>query len=102
MADVRVVVHPEGVRELASDPSVEAFMLDVGRRVAQVAASVAPKRTGAGARSIHPEAVHTPDGWEVHVSWDQDHDYMRFHELGDRYLPARRFLTTALDRYVQF
>lgn len=99
---VRVVVHPEGVRELAEDPALEAFLLDVGRRVAAIARAGAPKRTGAGAASIRPETVLEPDGWSVRVSWDQAHDYMRFHDLGSRTIAPRRFLETALDMYARF
>jgi HK97 gp10 family phage protein len=102
VADVRVVVHPEGVRELLADPATERYLLDVGRQVANVARVQAPKRSGAGAASIHAESFRAADGWEVRVSWDQEHYYMRFPDLGTRHLPARHFLENALDQYARF
>jgi hypothetical protein len=38
----------------------------------------APRRTGAGARSIHAEFVQGAEGWEAHVSWDKEHEYMHY------------------------
>jgi HK97 gp10 family phage protein len=64
--------------------------------VVERARHMAPKRTGAGAASIHKEPRE--DSGEVvgyDVSWDTEHDYMRFHELGTEHMPARPFLRPA-------
>ena len=95
MPDVRVVLDEAAIRELARDPAmgpllVEAADPDVARAYAQ-----APKRTGTGAASIHAEPVLDGPEWTARASWDQLHFYMRFHELGTRYLPARPFLVPA-------
>lgn len=60
--------------------------------VAQHARRRAPKDTGAGAASIHAEKT----GDHYRVSWDQEHDYMRFSELGTRTRRARPFLRPAV------
>lgn len=52
----------------------------------------APKDTGEGAKSIHAERV----GDHYRVSYDKEHDYMRFSELGTRKRPARPFLRPAV------
>ena len=92
-----VVWNPVGLAELAAE--VTAGLKRAGDRVAAAAAATAPHRTGAGAASIHAETVLAAGGWQVHVGWDQLHDYMRFHERGTRYMPAEPFLVPALDRY---
>lgn len=60
----------------------------------------APKLTGAGARSIRSEFDLDGEQPTVRVSWDVEHYYLKFHELGSRYLPERPFLRPALDRYL--
>jgi HK97 gp10 family phage protein len=88
---VKVVVNQ---RELAAlQGRLVDDLLPVGEKVAQRAAQNAPKRSGAGARSIHAEVV----GDEVRVSWDRDSFYMLFHELGTSRMSARPFLRPALD-----
>lgn len=72
---------------------VEPDMLRVGEQVAERAQELAPKRTGAGAASIHAEVV---DG-EVRVSWDPEHFYMLFQEVGTSEMSPRPFLRPALD-----
>lgn len=64
----------------------------------EFAQQLAPKRTGAGARSIHVEAVLDGDMWEARASWDQEHYYMRFHEMGTRKMGAHPFLRPAFMR----
>lgn len=102
MADqIRVTVDVAAVAELAGDPGVRAYMEQLGGQVAEAARSTAPRRTGAGAASIHAETDLGPSGWETRIGWDQLHAYMRFPDLGTRYMPADHFLEQALDRYVQ-
>lgn len=72
-------------------------MLESVRPRVRLAQALAPKRTGQGAASIHPEAVLDGDEWEIKVSWTQDHYYMRFHEEGDRYMPPHPFLVPAFE-----
>jgi HK97 gp10 family phage protein len=97
--DVTVTWDQGALASIVSDPAVMDQLMEMGRRVAAGAASDAPHRTGEGARSIHPEA-HVGLQPEVRVSWDQDHYYLRFHEMGTKHLPARPFLVPALDRYL--
>lgn len=58
---------------------------------------LAPRRTGAGAESVHGELSSTVDGVpEGRVSWDREHDYLRFQDyVGSRHGQARHFLEQA-------
>ena len=38
------------------------------------------------------------DGAFVNVSWDNDHFYMLFHEIGTSKMPPRPFLRPALEK----
>lgn len=76
MSDVKITIDEGGFTELVSEEVMRTALLAEGDRIAELAQQTAPKRTGRGAASIHPEAEHGPDGWEVHVSWDDDHQYM--------------------------
>jgi HK97 gp10 family phage protein len=97
MADVRVVVDNSEIRAYARDPSVGAALVDAaGPGVAQARGS-APHLTGAGAGSIHAEAALDGGEWTARVSWDADHDYMRFHEIGTRFMPAQPFLVPSFE-----
>ncbi len=91
--DVRVIVDDAAVAALGRDPQVQAMLAGLGGQVSGVAAGLAPHRTGAGAASIGP---HLAPG-EVRVGWDTAHDYMRFQNLGTRYVTAKHFLEHALN-----
>jgi HK97 gp10 family phage protein len=97
MPDVRVVLDEAAIRGLAKDPSMGPLLLEAAMPELARARAQAPKHTGAGAASIHAEAVLDGPEWTARASWDQLHFYMRFHELGTRYLPARPFLVPAFE-----
>ncbi len=81
-------------------PEALAAMLDLGVEVANDAAALAPKRTGAGARSIRAEYATAADGGrEVRVSWDRDHFYMGFAEFGTEHQRATPFLRPAAAKH---
>lgn len=101
MADVRLTWDERELAALVRDESLRRELLASGGQIAAAAAADAPRRTGAGAASIHPEAVFEDAAWTVRVGWDQLHYYMRFHDLGTRYVPAQHFLEHALDRYAR-
>lgn len=63
-----------------------------GQAVARNAQRRADKDTGAGAASIHAERAG--DGYRV--SWDAEHDYMQYVELGTRTREPRPFLRPAV------
>lgn len=85
--------------DVKDDPAVADELFAVGNRVAGRAAELAPKRTGAGARSIHAEVVGSRDDPEVRVSWDRAHFYMEFAELGTQHEPAEAFLRRAANEF---
>lgn len=102
MADeVRIIWHDAAIASFRRSEENRAHVIEGGRDIARAAAAAAPRRTGAGAGSIHPEAVLDDGDWTARVSWEQQFDYMRFHELGTEHLPARHFLENAADRYAR-
>lgn len=90
--DVRVVVDERAVRDLVASAGMRAAILDAGKTLVPGAQSRAPKLTGAGAASIHAEAVLDDHEWTARMSWDRDHYYMSFHQRGTSSLPAQPFL----------
>jgi hypothetical protein len=96
--DVTTVWNSGALASLAADPTVLAGLMEIGDQIAAEARSNAPRRTGAGADSIHAEPGPGLSP-EVRISWERTYFYLRFHELGAKYLPARPFLVPAADRY---
>lgn len=99
--DVRVVPDEKAIAGLAREPWLRQYLMEVADGPVRLAQQMAPKKTGLGAASIRAEAVNTADGWEVDTSWDRDRYYMRFHELGTKFLPARPFLVPAWKDYTK-
>lgn len=93
MAD-DVELNPHALTELGS--AIERDLMERAIPVVHGAQAAAPKLTGAGAASIQAEMGEG----EVAISWSRERYYMKFHELGTQYLPARPFLVPALDRYL--
>lgn len=94
MANVtRVVLDENGIKSLEIGPGAIALLMQVGDEIARIGAGYAARRTGAGARSFHAEWT----GESAHVSWDDIHFYMYFHEFGASNTPAQPALTLALD-----
>jgi hypothetical protein len=90
---VLVEIDEHGMVELARSPEIRNALLDIAdARVARPAQARAPKRTGFGASTIGSEASLAGTEWEVNTSWSQDAFYLKFHELGDRYMRADPFL----------
>lgn len=92
----RVIVDPAAIARFGGSTEVKVLLGKIGEQVAQQAADAAPKRSGEGAASIRAEVDADSEGAVVRVSWDQDHFYMLFQEIGTRYQPARPFLRPAV------
>lgn len=92
-------VDGSAVRALESDPAVLAAVGDAADAVAERMRQRAPKATGAGARSIHAEP--DPDEPGFRVSWDRDHFYMAFAELGTERQAATPFARPAADEFTR-
>lgn len=90
----RVVLHQDAIDDLKVSSEVRDALDSVGGQVASTAAALAPKNTGAGAASIHHEV---DDDGTVRVTWDSEHDYMQFQELGTSKMSPNPFLRPALD-----
>lgn len=98
MAEVRIVVHRNEIEAIKRSPQMRDVLMDVTeQQLLPDAQQRAPKRTGAGAASIHAEPVLEDDEWTTHTSWDRDHFYMWFPEKGTVHQPARPFLVPALE-----
>lgn len=94
----RVVLNQAAIDALASDPAVlAAVRAEVAEPVAAAMRAGAPKRTGAGARSIHVEDL--PDGPGFAVGWDPEHWYLRLAETGSEHQPARPFARPAAEQF---
>lgn len=86
------------IDDLGFDEDAEDLLEDVGDQVAGLAHEKAPKDSGEGADSIHGQVGTDQESAYVDVSWDDEHFYMGFHELGTEHQPARPFLRPALDQ----
>ena len=92
------IYYGEIARVGRSNPQVRRRKQRDAQAIARVAEQLAPKDTGAGAASIHEE--EQPDGtWRV--SWDKEHAYMIFPELGTENQEAQPFLRPAAKRLEQ-
>lgn len=94
-----VQVNLAEVAALKAGPAMRSVLLEAGQQVAVAAANLAPKRTGAGARSIRAELVTVNGIPEVRVSWSRDAFYMAFAELGTEHQRAEPFLRPAASQF---
>jgi hypothetical protein len=78
MADVTVIVNEAEIKALTRADWFRSEMQTRADAVAAVARPMAPRRSGAGASSIHGEVVLGAEGYEGRVSWDSAHAYMKF------------------------
>lgn len=97
---VPIIWNPAGFLELKYNPLLLADILEKVEPVVEAAQAAAPKKSGAGAASIRAEPNYDETEPTVRISWDVEHYYLRFHELGTKYLPERPFLRPAVDRYL--
>jgi HK97 gp10 family phage protein len=82
-----------GLKAFLADLAAEALR-PAADAVAEAAKARAPRRTGKMADSIHAERTGPA---EYKVSWDKDHWYGVFSEVGTEKEAARPFLRPALD-----
>jgi HK97 gp10 family phage protein len=82
-------------RELTYNPDVTQALEKIGKAIANDARVLAPKQTGAGARSIDHEIGFDERGAYVRISWDKRHFYMQFAEFGTSRQAATPFLRPA-------
>jgi hypothetical protein len=78
MSGDEIVLHEGEILALAREEWFRRCLQGYGTQVVARARATAPRRTGAGAASIHVEPVLGPLGWEARVSWDVAHTYMHF------------------------
>lgn len=87
-----VRLNQRAIDDWASSHDAQEVLRDLGEQVVSDAQRDAPKRTGAGAESIHYEIDHDSKGAVVRIGWDDEHWYMIFSELGTSQQSARPFL----------
>jgi HK97 gp10 family phage protein len=100
---MKVVMHSLDRRTLAAvsrTPAVTKGVRQGANAVRRIARRGAPKRTGAGARSIAVQRWYDkPTGMVTfRVTWDRSHFYMIFNEDGSRTNRARHFLRQAAEQ----
>lgn len=95
--DFRLELDEDAIADLGFDDDAEELSQEAGDQVAELAAEYAPKVSGDGAASIHAEVDRDDESVYADVSWDPDHFYMGFHELGTEHESAKPFLRPALD-----
>ena len=93
MTDVRL--NAAAIRAWAGSAEAKAILDRAGGLIADDAKAAAPRKTGQGAESIRQEVGEDADGAFFRVSWDKDHFYMFFHEVGTSKMSARPFLRPA-------
>lgn len=97
VSDFHLDLDSDAIADLAADDDAEQLAQEAGDQVAERAADLAPKATGEGAASIHAEVEVDEVSAYADVSWDRDHFYMGFKELGTEHEPAKPFLRPGLD-----
>lgn len=98
MAGLRIDINSAALKALDKDPGVlRAVQEFTDREIVPEMRARAPKDSGEGARSIRSEA--DPDGDGFRVSFDKDHFYLAFHELGTVHQHARPFMRPTADRF---
>lgn len=75
-SSVEIIINGPGFGDLERNEVILDQMMSVTDRVVALARDTAPHRTGAGAASIDNWLDMGPDGWEVHIGWDEAHQYM--------------------------
>jgi HK97 gp10 family phage protein len=85
-------------QELQRNLAVIQGLQKMGQGIEDDAQVAAPKRTGAGARSIAHELGHDERGSYVRVAWDRRHFYLQFHEFGTSKMNAHPFLRPAAEK----
>lgn len=86
------------IEKWAGSTDAKRILETLGEQIAEDAADAAPKESGEGAASIRHEVGEDADGAYVRISWDRDHFYMFFHEVGTSRMPARPFLRPAATK----
>lgn len=84
-------------RAMTRTPQVRTETRRVAAKVRNEARRRAPKRTGAGAKSIRASSKVVDGAQEFRVSWDTDHFYLGFFENGARNVRKRPFLKPAAE-----
>lgn len=96
MTDVRL--DPVAISAWASGTDARRALERLGEAVAEDARQAAPRDTGAMADSIDYEVGTDSDGAYVRVSWDADHWYGLFSEIGTSARAPRPFLRPAMTQ----
>lgn len=89
-------LHQDKIRSIGGEQPVKDRLQVTAEDMAADARGRAPKATGMGAASIHIESTLIDNQWHFEVSWDPEHFYMLFQEVGTLYFRGAGFLRSAL------
>jgi HK97 gp10 family phage protein len=95
--EVRIDVDELAIRSIKTSDDMRDYLMEVAGPITERARAFAPKKSGAGAASIHAEPHIEGDEWVVRIGWDHDHFYLYFRDRGTVYQTARPFLEQALE-----
>lgn len=99
----QVRLNPAAIAAWAGSTDAKRILERVGEQIAADARAAAPRSgdpgsSGAMADSIRHEVGEDSDGAYVRVSWDRDHFYGFFLEVGTSRMSARPFLRPAATK----
>lgn len=99
MADSEVVLDNGAIARFAKQPEVVEMLqsTDLLREIVLEMRRLAPWNTGKGAESIDFELDSSGEFYRI--SWDKDHFYMYFHEVGTIEISPHPFMRPVVDRY---
>lgn len=94
-----VVLDNGAIAKFAKQPEVVEMLesTDLMREIVLEMRRLAPYNTGKGAESIDFELDESGEFYRI--SWDEDHFYLYFHEVGTIEIRATPFMRPVVDRY---
>jgi hypothetical protein len=99
-----VVLHEGDIAAVKHDPGFGQILLNTARATVLVTArDLAPVRkdgpSHGGRQSIQAVLGEEDGEYTVRVGWDEAHSYMRFPNMGDRFIKGRHFLEAAARQW---
>jgi len=93
----RTVWDRTAIAALKTEPQVAAYTHEVAEGMAAFERRLAPSKTGAGGDSIAIRDSRAKGAEDI--SWDADHLYMGYQELGTKFVPRTNFAGRTVDEY---
>jgi hypothetical protein len=102
VGSVRLRWDERAISALGAEPFTRVEILSAARNFAAAERGLAPKRTGAGAGSIHGYISTQDEPGSARVAWTRQRFYMWFVNAGTkRGIAAQQFVERTLAHYVK-